>query len=277
MLRSVKDLENYAIGATDGPVGHVKDCYFDDDTWVVRYLVVDTGTWLMSRQVLITPMSIRHANWADRLLPVTLTREQVKNSPNIDTDKPVSRQHETDYLGYYGYPSYWGGEGIWGAGMYPYAMLPDYVGFGMNPAEAEQAKEAHARAEHVKHRNDDPHLRSCEAVVGYHLHARDGEIGHVDGFLVDEDTWAIRYLVVNTSNWWMGHQVLIAPQWITGMNWEDRTVTVELSRDSIKSSPPFESAAELNREREMQLYGHYGRDDYWAGWAEADAHHGSPR
>ena len=277
MLRDISDLENYAIGATDGPVGHVKDCYFDDETWVVRYLVVDTGSWLKSRQVLITPISIHHANWADRLLPVNLTQAQVKNSPDIDTNKPVSRQHETDYLDSYGYPGYWGGEGIWGAGIYPYAMLPDYVGYGMNPAEAERAKNARERAERIKHRNDDPHLRSCKGVVGYHLHAADGEIGHVDGFLLDEDTWAIRYLVVNTSNWWLGHQVLIAPQWITGMNWAEETVSVGLSRESIKNSPPFESAAELNRQREMELYGHYGREDYWAGWSEADARYGSSR
>ena len=265
MLRNLKDLENYAIGATDGSIGHVQDLYFDDEAWVVRYLVVDTGDWLLSRQVLITPMSIRYANWADRLLPVTLTKEQVKNSPDIDTAKPVSRQHEIDYLGYYGYPSYWGGEGIWGAGIYPYAMLPEPLDNGLSVEEAE-------RAEQLKHRDDNPHLRSCKTVVGYHLQARDGGIGHVDGFLIDEDTWAIRYLVVNTSNWWMGHQVLIAPAWVTGVNWADATVSVDLSLESIKTSPPYDAKVELTRQREMDLYGHYGHSDYWAGWAEADGH-----
>ena len=265
MLRSLKDIENYAIGATDGPIGHVKDLYFDDQDWVIRYLVVDTGAWLLSRQVLITPMSIHQSNWADRRLPVSLTKEQVKNSPDIDTNKPVSRQHEADYLGYYGYPSYWGGEGIWGAGIYPYAMLPDAVGAGLSPAEAE-------RAERLKHRNDDPHLRSCKAVVGYHLHARDGEIGHVSGFLLDEDTWAIRYLVVNTSNWGLGHQILIAPAWVTDVDWVDSTVSVELSLESIKTSPPVDETVEVTRQHEMDLFGHYGRSDYWAGWAEADGH-----
>ncbi len=265
MLRSFKDLENYAIGATDGPIGHVKDLYFDDEAWVIRYLVVDTGAWLLSRQVLITPMSIHHPDWAERLLPVTLTKAQVKGSPEIDTQKPVSRQHEADYLGYYGYPSYWGGEGIWGAGIYPYAMQPDALGVGLTPAEVE-------RAQRLKHRNDDPHLRSCKAVIGYDLHALGGEIGHVDGFLVDEDTWAIRYLVVNTSNWGLGHQVLIAPAWVTGVNWADSTVSVELSLASIKASPPYDAAIELTREHEMALYDHHGRNDYWAGWAEADRH-----
>ena len=129
MLRSMKDLENYAIGATDGKIGQVKDFFFDDEGWVIRYLVVDTGSWLSGRQVLISPISVHRPNWAERSLPVAITKEQVKNSPDIDADQPVTRQHETQYLAYYGYPSYWGGPGIWGEGMYPYAMLPGYAGF----------------------------------------------------------------------------------------------------------------------------------------------------
>jgi hypothetical protein len=122
MLRSTQDLEHYSIGATDGDIGHVKDFYFDDDAWVVRYLVVDTGTWLTGRRVLISPISLREPNWIERTLPVAITREQVKNSPDIDTHKPVSRQEENLYLGYYGLPGYWGGAGMWGDGMYAYAM-----------------------------------------------------------------------------------------------------------------------------------------------------------
>ena len=135
MLRTAKDLENYAINATDGPIGHVKDFYFDDDAWVVRYLVVDAGSWLNSRKVLISPMSVHQPTWQERTLPVSLTKEQVKKSPVIDTDKPVSRQNEEQTLGYYGYPYYWGGAGIWGDGLYPYAMLPSYAGYGVDRAE----------------------------------------------------------------------------------------------------------------------------------------------
>jgi hypothetical protein len=109
MLRNTNDLEGYVIGATDGPIGHVKDLYFDDRAWVVRYLVVDTGPWLSSRKVLISPIAIGRPNWAERLLLVSITKEQVKNSPDIDTKKPISRQHEVQYSGYYGYPYYWGG------------------------------------------------------------------------------------------------------------------------------------------------------------------------
>ena len=123
MLRNVKDLEGCAIRATDGTIGHVTDLYFDDLTWAVRYLVVETGHWLASRKVLISPIAVGQPDWESRVLPVSITRSQVQLSPDIDTDKPVSRQHEMLYLGYYGYPYYWAGDGLWGQGSYPGVMM----------------------------------------------------------------------------------------------------------------------------------------------------------
>ncbi len=124
MLKSLKDIEKCAIGATDGDIGQVKDLYFDDHAWAIRYLIVDTGSWLSSRKVLISPISIHTPDWQANRLPAAVTRDQVKNSRDIDTDKPVSRQHELQYLDYSGYPNYWGGSGLWGEGMYPFAMVP---------------------------------------------------------------------------------------------------------------------------------------------------------
>jgi sporulation protein YlmC with PRC-barrel domain len=265
MMRSMQDLERYAIGATDGPIGQVKDFYFDDEAWVIRYLVVETGSWLSSRKVLISPMSIRQPDWDGKLLPVSITMAQVANSPEVDTDKPVSRQHEIEYLGYYGYPYYWGGEGLWGEGMAPYGLLPPDLGSGAGKADRRRDEEAAARAEREHERNDDPHLRSCQAVVGYHIHASDGEIGHVSDLLVDEANWAIRYMVVDTSNWWLGHKVLIAPPWISGVHWSDQSVSVALTRESVQNAPTYDSTAELNRQREESLYAHYGRSGYWNG------------
>ncbi|MEO8037356.1 MAG: PRC-barrel domain-containing protein [Betaproteobacteria bacterium] len=273
MLRSTKDLQNYAIGATDGNVGQVKDFYFDDQAWVIRYLVVDTGSWLSSRKVLISPISLKSPDWAARTLPAAITREQVKNSPDYDSEKPVSRQHEMQYLGYYGYPYYWGGIGMWGEGVYPYAMLPGNAHTGLDRGELEAAEAAYSRAEQEHHRNDDPHLRSCQAVIGYHIDAEDGEIGHVEDMIFDEDTWAIRYIVVNTSNWWLGHKVLVAPAWITAVRWENETVAVALSRAAIKAAPAYDSAEDLNRERESRLYKHYGRTGYWTGDAKPEREH----
>ena len=198
MLRSMKDMEDYTIGATDGSIGRVKDFYFDDQAWVIRYLIVATGDESPQRKVLISPISIGRPNWSEKILPVSLTRAQVRKSPDIDTDKPVSRQHEMGYLGYYGYGTYWGGGGLWGAGIYP-----DELQAGLQ----NEVSGADAR-----HPGDDVHLRSGNEIMRYYVHASDGDLGHVQGLIVDEKSWAIRYIIVNTSNWWLGHEVLIAPE-----------------------------------------------------------------
>ena len=265
MLRSMKDLQDYVIRATDGIIGHVRDFYFDDEAWVVRYLVVDTGTWLSNRKVLISRIAIGHPNWTEKELPVSITKDQVKNSPDIDTEKPVSRQHEMRYLGYYGYPYYWGGAGLWGAGLYPNMMMPGYAGFVPAPDAVQSAAEkAYARADAARHQNDDPHLRDCKAVMRYRIQAADGDIGHIQGLLVDEETWATRYIIVNTSNWWLGHQVLIATQWIQDVSWYDATISVNLPRQALKDAPPYDSAVSLDREQEAFIHEHYARAGYWA-------------
>jgi sporulation protein YlmC with PRC-barrel domain len=271
MLRSLKDLESYEIGAIDGAIGHVKDPYLDDHTWVVRYLVVDSGSWLSSREVLISPMSIEYPNWAARLLPVSITKEQVRNSPGIDTGKPVSRQNDIRYLGYYGYPAYWGGAGLWGGGDDP-GMLASGIGYGDSDNRDRLERERRsANAWHAGRRRSEAHqLRSCQALIGYHIHATDGEIGYVQDMLVDEETWSIRYVVVNTSNWWLGHQVLIAPQWIMQIRWADGTVEIDLSRESVKGAPPYDSTVMLNRRGETSLYAHYARPGCWTGNAVHD-------
>jgi len=269
MLRSMKDLQDYAIGASDGNIGHVKDFLFDDGDWVIRYLVVEAGTWLSSRQVLISPIAIDQPNWEKKILAASITREQVKNSPDIDTHKPVSRQHEISYLGYYGYPNYWGSVGLWGSGMYPYtlmpgSLMPGYAGNGGERSGFGDTDGSYERDERARHRDDDPHLRSCKAVIGYHIHATDGEIGHVSDLLVDEQTWSIRYLVVDTSNWWVGHKVLISPQWIGEVRWIDESVSIDLGQQFVKDAPPYQSTEQLNREREISLYRHYDRLGYWS-------------
>jgi hypothetical protein len=266
MLRSMKDMEGYTIGATDGGIGHVKDFYFDDEAWVIRYLVVETGAWLSSRRVLISPIAINQPNWSEKSFPAEITQEQVKNSPNIDTDKPVSRQHEMAYSGFYRYPYYWGGGGLWGNGVYP-GMTRSGVGpGGMSESLAARPRKSSAEveAEAKRRQHDDPHLRSGNAIVKYDVHATDGDIGHVQGLLIDERSWAIRYLIVNTSNWWVGHEVLIAPQWIEGVSWNDRNVSVSLTRDAVRSSPAHTPGTRTERDEETRIHDHYGRPGYWA-------------
>jgi hypothetical protein len=255
MLLDIKTLEGRALGATDGDIGKVDDFYFDDEAWVIRYLVVDTSKWLGGREVLISPYSIDPMDRLADTLPVSVTKDQVRNSPSIDSDKPVSRQYERSYLGYYGYPYYWGGTGLWGDQSYPGTRLTGMPidGIYQGYLKAPSADDTHT----------DSHLRSCAAVRGYHLHAKDGDIGHVQGFLVDDSTWSIRYVVANTSNWWLGHQVLVSPEWIQDVNWAESVVTVNLDRESIQNSPVYDSALVPLRVTEDALYKHYGRRRYW--------------
>jgi hypothetical protein len=259
MLRSSKDLEHYAIQATDGLLGHIRDFYFDDQAWVVRFLVVETGGWLPNREVLISPISLGHCDHTKKVLPVSLTKAQVKGSPDIDTHQPISRQHEMGYLGYYGYPYYWGGNGLWGAGSFPSLMLtsvddPDGQG---ELSHASRMREAGSAA------GDDPHLRSINAMHNYRIEATDGDIGHVKGFLVEEGTWAIRYLVVETGHWWSGHQVLILPEWIRAVSWLDQTVNVVVTRQQIKTAPTYDATLLLERKHEEVLFKHYDSPGYW--------------
>jgi hypothetical protein len=253
MLRNVKDLRGYALRATDGVIGRVDDFYFDDEGWAIRYLVVDTGSWLSGRKVLISPIAIGPPDWTTHELPVSLTKAQVEHSPDIDTRRPVSRQHEAEYFGYYGYPYYWGGAGLWGMSAYP----------GSLTTEGRIEEELKAHRTRAARTPDDCHLRSCKAVIGHHIEASDGEIGHVQDLLVDDRTWAIRYLIVDTSNWWGGQHVLVAPQWIEDVGWSEAKVTVDLTRQAVRDAPPYDSAAQLDRQQEQGLYEHYGRPGYW--------------
>jgi len=245
MLHSIEELKTYSIAATDGAIGTIKDFYFDDEAWTIRYLVVDTSIWLPTREVLVSPMSIEGSPPIAHAFALAISKEQVRNSPNIDTRKPVSRQHEISYLGYYGYPYYWGGSGVWGQFAYP-GMLGGSA-YGMSNSEYRRVRASAERtateAEERRLRDEDPHLRSCNAIVRYHVHATDGDIGHVDGFLIDEDTWAIRSLIVNTSNWWLGHQVLISPNLIGEVSWPYEKVTTSLSRQAIKDAPTYDSTS----------------------------------
>ena len=261
MLRNIRDLEGYAIHATDGDVGEVKDFYFDDEAWVIRYLVVDTGTWLSSRKVLISPIALGRPNETDRELPASITQDQVRSSPDIDTDRPVSRRQEMYYFNHYGYPQYWGDTGLWGSNMNPVMMMPNFVSTPLVVEPRLDHPDAQAEAEQQP--SEDHHLRAFNTVVGYHIHASDGDIGHVHGMLVDEETWAIRYLVVDTSNWWLGHQVLIAPEWIETVSWSDEIVSVNLARQAVKDAPPYDPTTVVDRQHESGIWEHSGHAAEW--------------
>lgn len=258
MLRSVKELYGLTIRATDDEIGKVDDFLFDDERWTVRYMVVDTGGWLTGRLVLVSPRAIERVDWHARAVAVNLTRAKVENSPDIAADLPVSRQKESEYSQYYGYPPYWGSAGLWGLGMHPTAYLGYPAPHTSTPLQTPDQDTAPDAAEP----EGDEHLRSTREVQGYHIHARDGEIGHVQDFVLEDETWAIRYVVVDTKNWWFGKHVLVAPEWITAVRWAEAMVDADLLRDEIKNSPQYDPD-KLNRAYEQQLHRHYQRRGYW--------------
>jgi hypothetical protein len=251
MLTNLTFLKGLVVQATDGELGTVDQCYFDDETWAIRYLTVETGGWLSGRQVLISPFSVTQVDWPSRRLDVSLTKKQVQNSPDINTHQPVSRQHEAEYNRYYGYPYYWGGPYLWGPEYYP-------EGLAIPRATSTDVTEDATYGE-----SSDSHLRSTVGIAGYHIDATEGEIGHVDGFVIDDEAWAIRYIEVATRKWLPGKKVLVSPAWIERVSWADSKVYVALSRDAIKHAPEYIVSRPLTRDYEERLYLHYGRPPYW--------------
>jgi sporulation protein YlmC with PRC-barrel domain len=245
MLIKAKTLQGYKLGSLDGEIGKVKEFYFDDNHWTIRYLVADTGSWLTGRQVLISPYALVSAVTEQQDITVSLTKKQIENSPSLDRDRPVSQQFEEVYYGYYGWPMYTDGPFMWGPAPY---IIRD-------PEKWKQSGE--------RKKAWDPHLRSTHEVTGYHIQASDGEIGHVEDFVIDDDTWAIRYLIVATKNWWPGNKVLIAPQWIKEIRWEESKVFLNLSREVVKAAPQYSEESLLTRDYESGLYRHYRRPGYW--------------
>lgn len=237
MLHRVTKIRGLPVGATDGEIGAIEDLYFDDERWGLRYLVVDTGSWLSpGRRVLISPRALRHGQWSDDAVHVELTREQVENSPPVDTAQPVSRRYEVAHAAYYGYPFYWAGPYLWGLGAdpaaYGSARQPPYGSVERAARHAEESVAA-AGAE------EDSHLRSCSEVIGYGIEARDGSIGHLKDFLVDDENWGIPYLVVDKRAWLPGGHVLVLPDEVEEIDAMTRTVRVALSRQEVKESPSY--------------------------------------
>lgn len=229
MLYNAKNLIDQKIQAMDGNLGNLDDFYFDDRTWVVRYLVVDTGNWFEGRQVLLSPVVVQNPDMLSRNLMVNLTRDQIRNSPDIDTRRPVSRQNEAEFV----WPSY-------GIGVLESPLMIDPGPQNKNTA-------------------DDPHLRSSEEITGYNISAIDGEIGHIDDMIVDDDTWSIRYWIVKTKNWLPGKKVLIPPQWIQLISWDDKKVYVDSTVDSVKNSPEYDPTRPYEPNYELELNSYFER------------------
>ena len=226
MLQSIKQWYGAKLGASDGDIGRVKDFYFDDRNWAVRYVVADTGSWLSDRKVLISPHALAGLDQATRILPVSLTRKQIEDCPPIESHKPVSRQYEEEYYRYYGWPYYWQGDGLWGMSGFPLLELPP------NPIPSGSANIIRLQPEPA-----DAHLRSAQAVNGYHLQASDGIIGHVTDFMMDAQSWAIRQLVIKTGHRFNGTEVQIPTFKVDRISYPDSTVFANMTMEAVHQNP----------------------------------------
>lgn len=251
MLWKTSDLKGCAIRASDGPIGTVSDFLFDDASWLIRWMEVDTGTWLSGRKVLLPPSVLGHADAAEREFHVKLTRAEVENSPETDTDLPVSRHYESDVYRYYGWNPYWG-HGAYAMGMYGYGMGAIRSGLSQAPRE-----EAEIMAD-MERGDEDPHLRSVDAVTGYHIHATDGEVGHVQDFLIEDADWSVHFLIADTRNWWPGQKVLISPRAVREIDWTERLVYVDADRKKIKDGLRYDPSLTVDQAYEKEFHSHYG-------------------
>ncbi|MCF8068409.1 MAG: hypothetical protein K9L30_07480 [Desulfobacterales bacterium] len=247
MLRSVKGLYNYVLLAEDGEIGRCKDFLFDDRLWTIRYMVADTGKWLPGIKVLISPISLGDPDWQSRTFPIRLTKERIEGAPVLDSDAPVSRQHELNWTRYYGWPYYWVGRHPWGIATHPGLLYRNKI------SENEKSEP----------RSGNDNLRSANEVAGYHIKALDDAVGHVEDFILNDETWVIHYMVVDTRNWLPGRKVLIAPNWIDKVSWAKRDVRVDLTSEQIRNSPEYDPTMLVNREYEERMYDFYGRPKYW--------------
>lgn len=244
MVFSVSTLRGVSLHATDGDIGHLRDLYFDDEGWVVRYFIAETGPLIFGTEVLISPASVEAIDPAAHRIHVDLTVEEIKGSPSIDFRKPVSRREEERFLQYYNLTPYWAGPDIWATAAYARG-LPPLEGEGPDLPGPTEADESEQR------------LRSCAEIMGYALQGVDGSAGFVEDFLAEYETWRIRYLVVDSHKLLPGKRVLMAPDWVEGIEWAERTVRVSLRTDVIREAPAYTGVTDLEDEYEAALREHF--------------------
>lgn len=248
MLRSLRSMLNYQINAKNEVVGEVEDFFFDDHQWVVRYIVDRLGAFTDQKHLLVSPRSVKSFDWVTKSITTDLTKAQIEKSPDVNAHKPISFQQQDDLAKYFNWPLY----AQWG-------MDSD---FGRTNRLENNQKALHSVAQKASESADD-FLRSAQEVQGYHIHALDGEIGRVDDFIIEDDSWSIRYMAIATHHWTPGRKVLISPHWIHAIRWNDAEVVVNLDRKAVKNSPEFNPHELINRQYEETLYDYYGRPFYW--------------
>jgi hypothetical protein len=214
VLWKTRNLRGYSIRATDGDIGKVYEFYFDNETWNVDYTVVYIGSWISGRNILISHDFLGQPDSDSQILPVALTKEQVKNAPDVDTEKPVYCQRQGKLPN--DWPAYWGGGRLLIAGAFD-----EYSYKRARPS--------------VEGQKANPHLWSTREVIGYRIQAGDGNLGHVSNFIVNDRTWAVCSIVISMRNWLPGKKVVLPAQWVEEIRWSEYRILVSSLRETIRN------------------------------------------
>ena len=225
MLINLEQLRARQVHANDGDIGKIKDIIFDDEHWTVRFFVLDTHPWMpLSKKVLISPISILKIEENSDDIILAMSKQMVEDSPKVEDQETVSREFELRYFDHFGYSYYWLGSHPWGDYTYPSALT------NQNMIVTNELKQ-----NDIEKTN---HLREVSEVSHYNLHASDGDKGHVHDFIWDSKGWSLKYLVVDTSNWFIGgKRVLVPCDKIDSISWEKKTVECKLSKEEINACP----------------------------------------
>jgi len=271
MLRKAHSLIGTKIHATDGEMGHIEDFYFDDAKWMIRYMIVRTGSWFSGKHVMLAPSTIGDVVWEKHSVNVNLSKEQITKSPDLNMEMPVTREQEIDLVRELNYPTYWSGTpgpisdsistmglaatGGPGMAVGPYtgpSGLPNEVAsdiystdisnpsaLGADPANtaeteirADVTRAAQAGAVSVQ-------LHEVKRLTGFQVVGSDDAVGKVSDFMIDDESWQVASLLLDTTAWWPGGEVLVATGLITGINPSHSQIRIKSTRDEIKSSPEY--------------------------------------
>lgn len=260
MLRKLHSLKSFVVNGRNGKLGTVDDFYFDQKQFVVRYLVIDTGNWLKHEETLISTHAIDDIDFENREIHVSLSSEQLEESPSIEKNSPISKTKEKALIEYFGWPDYW---------KKTHSSDSEFIHAGITERKKLlNFKTIEKEAAKQKSEIVETNLRSLEEVRGYKIHAKDDKFGHLeDLFVEEEDSWIIRYLLIDTRNILEGKSVLIAPDWIESISWFNKEIFVSKDKKEIEDSPEYEEPKEaksyIDKSYEELLYDHYDEKKYW--------------
>ncbi|GGD02692.1 hypothetical protein GCM10007216_36830 [Thalassobacillus devorans] len=260
MLYFASTLKNYNIQANDGELGKVKDLYFDDKKWTVRYLVADTRKWLPGKKVVVSPSGVKAVDTGEEVVHVENNKEDIRHNATLEEKQDFSYEKEMELSDTFGWKQYWAGEFLWGGYLTP-----------MDPVE-EPARAAEPQTTQEPPINDNVHdrkdkLRSSESIKGEFkhgvVHGENGKIGYIKDLMIDEGTWRIRYLLVDTSEWSTNERVLLSPDWLQSVDWLTNDFYIDLKLETIEDGPNYEKDQTVTKEFEEMIYRKYRKEPYW--------------